>query len=845
MKRGKPTLEDYVNAILERDEGVPYSEVLYAYDISPTQFYKAVMHNIEEYIKLTDGRSRRILTEIADDEKRKIELFNMGEEFVKMQYDRISGKIPGEKQRSFYFGSFLHHENVKSIVYYALTSNIPDLAYPERKRVIEAMKNLPPNLVKFMREIKIMGLAQTLFRGEDSHVWGVINIFDEVYREKTGEPSLFDLNNPVHIHKWGGSLQIPNKYWDNIGNRMEAVYHSLVEDRSAFASKQRTEVIDAIKNLPKNMAEYFQSIGLGGLMSSAFKGKDKNSPLKVLELYDRAYQEKTGDASLFDLSEKYHLHRWGSDITASNSFWDDPLNVEDAVYHSLTENNPKLKSKNREEVVGEIKKLPTDLSYYLGNKIGLSGLMRSQAFKKEEKGSPLAILEIFDTVYQRMSGDVSLFDLNQEIHLHRWGDKFQAPRSYWRNKENIEEAVYHVLTENFPKLKSEERKSIIEGINNLPINLYGRLQEFGLSTLLTSGLGEGTKGNHLTILSVFDKAYQKKTSNPSLFDLTQKEHAHKWKIGGSVPDGYWEERANINEAVYHTLTENHPKLASRNRGVVINGIQKLPIPLQPHFEESGLSGLMAQRIKTPTFPDGIVASPLAIVELFDLIYQQETGDSSLFDLEQEEHLHKWDVAGHVPNSYWLNPVNVEETAYHILTEKIVKLKSNDRVQVVETIKSLPKQLNDYFSSLGLASLMMHGFKEESKGSGLCVIEAYDKVYQRNTGDVSLFSLDNKHHLHRWDVGGHAPQKHWSDTRNIEEAIYHTLIEYRPELKANNRQTTIEALRKLPKPLNKFLTSIGLHQGVITPHKALEVFDKVYQRISGDVSLFDRTQIYHL
>ena len=42
-----------------------------------------------------------------------------------------------------------------------------------------------------------------------------------------------------------------------------------------------------------------------------------------------------------------------------------------------------------------------------------------RAFEKEKKASPLAVLEVFDGVYQRKTGDVSLFDLKQDEDVDR------------------------------------------------------------------------------------------------------------------------------------------------------------------------------------------------------------------------------------------------------------------------------------------------------------------------------------------------------------------------------------------------------------------------------------------
>jgi len=407
----KPTLDDYVGAVLDRDSDMPYAEVLEIYGITPNQFLRAINHDLSDLINTTSGGTRRILQEIQSDNNRKVELFRMGEEFVQQQYLNVRNK----RQKRIYGGTYYHPENTEHLVYFALTHNNQELA-----------------------------------------------------------------------------------------------------------SVNRTEVIEGVKSLPTNLAEYFHGIGLAGLMTNAFGKGENNSPLAVLRVFDNVYQRKTGDASLFDLSQEEHLHEWEKDRSTPQSYWKKRDNVERAVYHTLTENNPKLTYTNRVKVIEGIKSLPTNLLDYF-HSLGLIGLM-SNAFGKGERGSPLAVLKVFDKAYQRTTGDISLFDLSQEDHLHEWGDNFNAPNDYWRNQDNVERAVYHALTENNQQLASLNRAEVIEGVKSLPTNLVDYFHSRGFSGLMVNAFGKGERGSPLAVLKVFDKAYQRTTGDISLFDQTQQYH---------------------------------------------------------------------------------------------------------------------------------------------------------------------------------------------------------------------------------------------------------------------------------------------------------------------------------
>ena len=84
-------------------------------------------------------------------------------------------------------------------------------------------------------------------------------------------------------------------------------------------------------------------------------------------------------------------------------------------------------------------------------------------------------------------------------------------------------SVYHILTENIPKLKSHNRKDVLVSLRSLPKNLDEHLIQFGLYGVMQCGLlnNNETRGN--AIIKLFDQEYQKITGNKSIFDRRQKD----------------------------------------------------------------------------------------------------------------------------------------------------------------------------------------------------------------------------------------------------------------------------------------------------------------------------------
>lgn len=419
----KPTLLQKVDAILGKHQGISYSGVLETYSLTPNQFARAIRQELSDLIDATSGDARTTLEEIQSDKDKVKELFRMDEGFIKGQYDRIGGK----SQKKFYDGTYAHLENVKMLVYYALTVNNPKLASTTRSEVIEAINSLSSDLGGYLQKIKLGGLMGNASKeGEQGSPLAVLKVFDQVYQKKTENVSLFDLSQEEHLHEWGDKFRAPRSYWKNSDNVENAIYHILPTHNldkklnSRFASTNRSEVIEAINALPYDLKDYFQSIGLIPVMLQGFDKEERLSPLAVLKIFDRVYQRKGGDKySLFDLSQKNHLHEWGDKFKAPQSYWKNQVNVAKAIYHmlmeKLIENNPQLDSKNRENVMEAIKRLPSNLVDYFYS-MGLRGAML-KGFKKGEQDSPPAVLRTFDKVYTSMTKVTSLFDQTQMSYL--------------------------------------------------------------------------------------------------------------------------------------------------------------------------------------------------------------------------------------------------------------------------------------------------------------------------------------------------------------------------------------------------------------------------------------------
>jgi hypothetical protein len=300
MKAKKPSIENLVEAIILKDSGESYSEVIEAYNLLPNQYARFINQDMDSILNNPNTPSRETLSQIASDPNRRLGLFRMDDAFIKRQYDRMNGKIPGESQYLIAEGTLSHPENIKTLVVYALTLNNPKLESTDRKEVIETMKGfIANNLRLYLNTVGLRAVAECPLVKESGHpALEVLKIFDRYYQEKTGDKSLFDLTQKEHIHTWGKDMHAPGVYWTNPSNVEEAAYHILTEANPLLGSSDRKVVLQVIKSFPEKLHNYFLS--LDGMAAIMRKGDGPNSSLEIIKAFDRVYQKKTGDVSLFE-----------------------------------------------------------------------------------------------------------------------------------------------------------------------------------------------------------------------------------------------------------------------------------------------------------------------------------------------------------------------------------------------------------------------------------------------------------------------------------------------------------------------------------------------------------------
>ncbi len=279
------------------------------------------------------------------------------------------------------------------------------------------------------------------------------------------------------------------------------------------ASKSRKKVVEGIKAQKPIRQKDLYDIYLRGLMVNTTCGNGKsNSPMAVLELFDRGYRELTGDpASLFDLTHEVHLHKW-MDCCAKMpvKYWNDDTR-DNAIYHTLCDKHESLRSKDRKMVVGGLLWLAdehSDLGNYFAS-IGLNGAMSS--FENGKSKSPLAVFESFGRGYQKATGDnASLFNLEQEFHLHWWGTAFKAPQRYVKKTEDVETAIFHTLTEKHPVLATPDREAVKREIRQMPNQLHEYFKKtLDLGGIMQQGFPKGKTVSPRAVLEVYDRVWSR------------------------------------------------------------------------------------------------------------------------------------------------------------------------------------------------------------------------------------------------------------------------------------------------------------------------------------------------
>ena len=78
MQRNQPSIDNYIDAIIARDEGMPYADVLSTHSLTPFQFGRSVFIDLGYYIGLATGDEQEQLVGISNDESRKCKKMCLG-----------------------------------------------------------------------------------------------------------------------------------------------------------------------------------------------------------------------------------------------------------------------------------------------------------------------------------------------------------------------------------------------------------------------------------------------------------------------------------------------------------------------------------------------------------------------------------------------------------------------------------------------------------------------------------------------------------------------------------------------------------------------------------------------
>ncbi|MFA6888359.1 MAG: hypothetical protein WC254_02580 [Candidatus Woesearchaeota archaeon] len=395
--------QNYAQAILARDNGMPYHDVLTTFNLTQGKFWRAV-DSLDEIIEDMTGNNRVQLTQLAESSERRSNLFHMTPEYLSWQYQQAR-----DLGRSFGRGTYSHPDNIDFLVFHAFTTKYVGLTLGDRKKVLTALREMPPDLTHEMVDLKLGYVLYTLFEGFPRKA---LVIIDKHYQERTGHKSLFDISEQEHMHPWE-HFKVPLNYWLNELNVETAVYHVLVEQCPDFASVQRTVVLNALKQLKRdhsNFSVYLkQDLGLDSAMQYHFGSI--NSPFKMLQAFDSVYKRRTGDVSLFDLEAETHLHIW-EDFDAPKDYWNSSENVTTAVYHTLCDKVTRW-SKNRQEVLTRLNGISiTSRNFF---ELGLRSLMLNGF--NDRTTNCVDVLRVYDAQYTLLTGQPSLFDTSQSSYL--------------------------------------------------------------------------------------------------------------------------------------------------------------------------------------------------------------------------------------------------------------------------------------------------------------------------------------------------------------------------------------------------------------------------------------------
>jgi len=276
----------------------------------------------EEIARRVSPEAPDIIEMIVADEGLFKDMFDMGEKFIREQYDAL---LSGE-QEVFYSGTLQHKQNLRDIVYYAFIKEHKDIdtwikaasacedldskKYARNKLInsITKMTEEHSDLKQYFISLRLGGLMSHEYKStEDPNyiVLCVITLFDEIYMQKTGDVSLFDLTHESHLHVWDPFVAPGGEYWFSEENRINAIYHCVTELSQNTAHEDRDTAIDTFLQLPSSWKTTIVDVGLSGIFND--RDGELLSNIDFFRYFDIKYKQITDNPGLFDPNQQRYL----------------------------------------------------------------------------------------------------------------------------------------------------------------------------------------------------------------------------------------------------------------------------------------------------------------------------------------------------------------------------------------------------------------------------------------------------------------------------------------------------------------------------------------------------------
>lgn len=205
-----------------------------------------------------------------------------------------------------------------------------------------------------------------------------------------------------------------------------------------------------------------------------------------------------------------------------------------------------------------------------------------------------------------------------------------------------------------------------------------------------------------------------------------------------LPPGYNHSLHNREPMIVIGLEESVPGLRLGPRNEVVRQLYAYVIR-----SEGGVKGAFRRMGITRAMGDSVVSKIMLseedVFKIYDMHLQRNRRYETLFDLEQQEHIHPWDVA----TAHFQEPSVAMQAALHAFEERIPALRLASRSEEVMLINrhiiNAGCGLEVALCSMGLEYLLLHGLNGRLKDFPIGVVVLYDEARKRRDSRTPICS----------------------------------------------------------------------------------------------------------